>query len=157
MTSSDIHRIIERPSVCRTYLYTQINIAHNILPASRVSTKRCSTCYQEWYLSNRSKFTLQQSFHPPTDKESHKFGEGDLDEVEHSYSRLLCKQAISPSSMANIMTEVLKEKGKEGHFLTKINTDKCGMNYVVRIWCAIFIQVYRYVRQTDRRSIIRWM
>ena len=32
----------------------------------------------------------------------------------------MCKQGTSPSLIANIITEVLNEKGKEGHFLEKL-------------------------------------
>ena len=74
---------------------------------------------REWYLSKRVDSTFKHSFHPQKDEDAQKLDQDDLDTTELHYLKLMYETGVGPSSIADVMTEVLKQKGKKGDFLAQ--------------------------------------
>ena len=74
---------------------------------------------REWYLSKRVDSTLKHSFHPTKDDDAQQLDQDNLDTTELHHLKLMYEISVGPSSIADVMTEVLKQKEKKGCFLSQ--------------------------------------
>ena len=71
-------------------------------------------------MSKRGDSTFKHSCHPTKDEDAQQLDQDDLDSTELHYLKFMYEQGVGPSSIADVMTEVLKQKGKKEAFLAKI-------------------------------------
>ena len=74
---------------------------------------------QEWYLSKRSDATLEHTNHCPIADAANQLNEDDLDPTQVQYLRMMYEQGVPHSSIAGVMSEVMKHKRKKGLFLAQ--------------------------------------
>ena len=80
-----------------------------------------------WYMLQNST-NFDHSFHPKERVNSTKLNANDLNEKQMNYLRLMYEQGVPNQTIANIMSNVVNEAGKEGEFLSstiKNITVKC--------------------------------
>ena len=71
-------------------------------------------------MSKRGDSTLQHSFHPPTYEDAELLDEDNLDSMKLHYLKFMYEQGVGSPSIADITTEVVKQRGKKRAFLAKM-------------------------------------
>ena len=71
---------------------------------------------EEWYLSKLGNITLLHTYHPRIVDDANQLNEDDLDSTQVQYLRMMYEQGVPHSSIADVMSEVMKQKGKKGAF-----------------------------------------
>ena len=74
---------------------------------------------QQWYLSKRGDVTLEHTNHGQIADAATQLNEDDLDPTQVQYLRMMYEQGVPHSSIAGVMSEVMKHKGKKGLFLAQ--------------------------------------
>ena len=74
---------------------------------------------EEWYLSKRGDSTLLHTYHPRIVDDANQLNEDDMDSTQVHYLRMMYEQGVPHSSIAGVMSEVMKQKGKKGAFLAQ--------------------------------------
>ena len=67
-------------------------------------------------MSKRGDATLEHTYHYPIADEANQLNEDDLDPTQVQYLRMMYEQGVPHSSIAGVMSEVMKHKGKKGAF-----------------------------------------
>ena len=67
----------------------------------------------------RSDITLAHTSHPRKVEDAQQLNEDDLDSTQLHYLKMMYEQGVGHSSIADVMTEVIKQKGKKGAFLAQ--------------------------------------
>ena len=68
-----------------------------------------------WYLSEDS--VLEHLFHSRIEKQDSHFSEENLDDNQQNFVVRMYQEGVHPTTIANIMTSILNEKGLNGQFL----------------------------------------
>ena len=74
---------------------------------------------KEWYLSKRGDATLEHTYQCLIADKANQLNEDNLDPAQVQYLRMMYEQGVPHSSIAGVMSEVMKHKGKKEYFLAK--------------------------------------
>ena len=73
----------------------------------------------EWHLSKRGDSTLLHTYHPRIVDDANQLKKDDMDSTQVYYLRIMYEQGAPHSSMADVMSEVMRQKGKKGALLAQ--------------------------------------